>query len=337
MVDFIYILVPVLTVLLIRICEKNKILVDFKKENHKRFASKIYNYSIAGIIFYLFWLYIFISENNYNLIFFQVFSLIFFTGLFSDLKIFRSAKFRFLLQIIILLYFIFISDFKIPLSNIHLVDIFLSNQYFNKFFTIFCLMILINGNNFIDGINTLLIGYNVTISIFLLFLFDYVLHDPELLKNYLYILLILLFFNLKGKIILGDSGSYALAFFLGVYLINFAANNPYLSPFFIISLLWYPCFETLFSIIRRLKYNKKTYNPDTKHLHQLFYSFFLKKFKKNEQAHFMVSLSINSYCLIILFLNYLMGYKTLIIVLFLIGNVSIYMILYRYLNKKNKN
>ena len=32
-------------------------------------SSKIYNYSIAGIIFYLFWLYIFISENNYYLFF----------------------------------------------------------------------------------------------------------------------------------------------------------------------------------------------------------------------------------------------------------------------------
>ena len=129
----------------------------------------------------------------------------------------------------------------------------------NKSFTLFCLMILINGNNFVDGINTLLIGYNIILTIFLLVTFKEFLHNSEILEDYLIILLVLLVFNFNGKIILGDAGAYILAFFLGVYLIDFARNNPYLSPFFIISLLWYPCFELLFSIIRRLKYLKKTY------------------------------------------------------------------------------
>ena len=98
--NYIYIFTIVLTILLIKICEKNKVLIDFKKENHKRFASKITNYSIGGIVFYLFWLFIYISDKNFASFFFQSFSLIFLVGLFSDLKIFKSARLRFLLQII---------------------------------------------------------------------------------------------------------------------------------------------------------------------------------------------------------------------------------------------
>ncbi len=334
MTNSIFIFTIILTILLLKICEKNKILVDFKKENHKRFTSKITNYSIGGVIFYLFWLSVYISNDNFTSFFFQSFSLIFLTGLFSDLKIFQSARLRFLLQIIILFYFVFTSSFEIPLSNINLIDIFLSNHFFNKFFTIFCLMILINGNNFIDGINTLLIGYNIVLSLFLLFFFEFSLEQYEILKNYIYILSILMIFNIRGKIILGDAGSYALAFFMGIYLIDFARNTPYLSHFFIISLLWYPCFELLFSIIRRLKFNKKTYEPDTKHFHQILYTFILKKIKNNNYAHILVSLIINGYFLISLYLNYITSYKSSIISLFVFFNVSFYLLIYKFLNKK---
>ena len=35
----------------------------------------------------------------------------------------------------------------------------LSNDYFNIFFTVFCLAILLNGSNFLDGLNGLISGY----------------------------------------------------------------------------------------------------------------------------------------------------------------------------------
>ena len=335
MIKTFYLIYPIFIIFFIKFCKKNKIFIDFKKENHKRFVSKISNYSIAGIIFYIFWIYIHLFENTFQLNFFVSFSLIFLIGLFSDIKIFESARLRFLLQIMVLLYFVFVSDFTIPLSKINILDFFFSNNLFNKFFTIFCLMILINGNNFVDGLNTLLLGYNISLSCFLLFFFSRELHQPDVLLNYLIILLILLLFNIKGKIILGDSGSYALAFFLGIFLINFARNNPYLSPFFIISLVWYPCFELLFSMIRRINVGKKNYNPDTNHLHQLLYALVIKKIKKSEYAHIIVSLIINTYFISSLFLNYIAGYKTSIISIFLIVNISVYMIVHRYLLKNS--
>ena len=45
--------------------------------------------------------------------------------------------------------------------------------------------------------------------------------------------------------------------------------NNFISPYFIILLIWYPCFELLFSMIRRIVLNFYSYEPDTMHLHQM--------------------------------------------------------------------
>ena len=51
-----------------------------------------------------------------------------------------------------------------------------------------------------------------------------------------------------------------------------------MSPFFIVLLLWYPCFENLFSIIRKYRLNLSPLNSDNKHFHQLLFYFIKKKF-----------------------------------------------------------
>ena len=43
-------------------------------------------------------------------------------------------------------------------------DIFLTNEYFNYIFVIFCILIVVNGSNFFDGLNTLNVGYYLLIS-----------------------------------------------------------------------------------------------------------------------------------------------------------------------------
>ena len=46
----------------------------------------------------------------------------------------------------------------------------LSNDIFNIFFTVFCLAVLLNGSNFLDGLNGLISGYYLIIILSLLFL-----------------------------------------------------------------------------------------------------------------------------------------------------------------------
>ena len=151
----------------------------------------------------------------------------------------------------------------------------LSNKLFAYLFSSFCLLILINGSNFIDGLNGLLISYSL-IVIFILGNLG-LINDEIIFYQYLYpILLVLLLLNIFNILMIGDSGAYLLGFFLGFVIISSHVNNVDVSPYFYITLIWYPCFENLFSILRKLNKKFSPLNPDNKHLHQLIF-FFIKK------------------------------------------------------------
>ena len=59
-------------------------------------------------------------------------------------------------------------------------------------------------------------------------------------------------------------------------MIKFHQNYSNISPYYIILLLWYPCFENLFSIIRKFGLNRSPIYPDNNHFHQLTF-FILRK------------------------------------------------------------
>ena len=83
---------------------------------------------------------------------------------------------------------------------------------------------------------------------------------------------------------MGDTGAYILGFFYGYLLIKIYSEYQIFSPFFVILLLWYPCFENLFSIIRKLGNNFTPLAPDNSHLHQLIYQKINKTLFKNKLA-----------------------------------------------------
>ena len=57
---------------------------------------------------------------------------------------------------------------------------------------------------------------------------------------------------MNNKLFMGDSGAYVLGTICGYLLIKVHGENQEISPYFIILLFWYPCFENLFSIIRKI-------------------------------------------------------------------------------------
>ena len=61
----------------------------------------------------------------------------------------------------------------------------LENTYFKYFFPVFCLLILINGSNFIDGLNGLMLGYfsSIILLIFYFNLYLYLEIDETFLMN----------------------------------------------------------------------------------------------------------------------------------------------------------
>ena len=318
------------------LCKRLNLFLDLKDLSHKKFASNQKNYFIGGFFIVLFLVYNSFEQKNY--LYGLFFILIFIIGLLADLKLFNNPKFRLLTQIFLLILFVYILDIQIPSTRIEIIDFLFENKLINYLFTIFCLAILINGSNFIDGINTLLINYYIIVLGLILFFLKDINIDHYLITNLFLLLLIILIFNLFGKIILGDSGAYVLSLFVGIILIKLSNDNDYISPYFIILLIWYPCFELLFSMARRLVFNIYSYEPDTMHLHQKILKTINNnlKFKSNNLNHFLAGSIINIYNLSTLMfaLNYID--KTNIMLVFIFSNITVYTFVYFVLSQKLK-
>ena len=335
---FFFIFFFISSLLFIYLCRKFDLLIDYKLEKHKRYSSKIKSNSIGGIILGSFFICQFTYYSEYYLLFFLV--LIFLIGFLSDIKILNNVGLRFGLQIVIIILFTLLLDYKIVETRIDVFDQMLNYNFFNVIFVTFCLMVLINGANFIDGLNSLLIGYFLIIYFIILTRFgNFVNIDTALLINLIIILSFLLIINLSGFVYMGDSGAYLLAVFTGIFLINFSTQNFFISPYLIIVLLWYPCFELLFSMVRRFKNKSKAYKPDVSHLHQLVYLFYKNKFKiQNAQIiHFISSFSINFYNFFILIYATKFVYDSKFLILLLLTNIAVYLSFYFFLKKQIKN
>ena len=141
-----------------------------------------------------------------------------------------------------------------------------------------------------------------------------------------FFLLILNYFN---KIFMGDNGAYSLGFIFGFVLIKIYNLNQNISPYFIILLLWYPCFEIFFSLIRKIFQQKNPLNPDNEHLHHYVFSFLKNKFKISSiRSNNFSSVLINSYNLFLFYIASTQIYNTGFQLILLFTSVSIYVLIY---------
>lgn len=304
------------------------ILISETGDRHQKFASKDKVPLTGGIFLFSNFLFFF-NEEILSFILFS--SLILLLGIFSDLKNIKSAFTRFIIQISLVLSFVIFNDFQLFNTKIYLLDKLLAYKMFNYFFVSFCILIVINGSNFFDGLNTLGIGYYLLVSFVLYYLqeFNYITIN-EIFVNYILIVLIITFFlNFINKIYLGDSGSYLLGFTFSIFLINIYVENPQISPFFIIVLLWYPSFEILFSIIRKNIMNKSPMKPDSNHLHQLLFNIIYKSKKFDKLYSNLLSANfINLYNLIIFIISVNFFSNSQIQVLLILLNITLYTFIY---------
>ena len=97
--------------------------------------------------------------------------------------------------------------------------------------------------------------------------------------------LFFLYFNLKSKIFLGDSGSLVISFLFSVMIIKFynSSNNFVCEEIFILMML--PGIDMTRLFIERMIRKKNPLKADKNHLHLLLKSFNSTKFLK---AHFYV-------------------------------------------------
>ena len=317
--------------------EKFDLFQDGKiKFRHKALVRNKSARFIGGLFIFFSILFFFPKDLN-NLVLYGFFILL--LGFLSDLNILSNPLPRFIIQLILLVSFIALSKTTVNTVNISIIDHLLKNEIFAIMFSLFCFMVLINGTNFLDGLNTLVSGYYFLISLMIYFLGENLdlIFFSEIFLFLSIVLSIFLIFNFFGKSILGDNGSYILSFLFGFLLIDLFNNNPGISPYFIVLILWYPAFENLFSIIRRFFINrKKVFFPDTLHLHQLIYLFFSKFFyKKSKFNNSKTGLIILFYNFLIFFfaIEFKIYYETRILVSLIFLNVIIYLIVYYKLNK----
>ena len=317
--------------------KKNSFLSNYTGDKHQLFSNQK-NIPLSGGIFLL----LPITLVNFNnIIFTLMLILIFSIGLFSDRKILISPKKRFLLQLILVLFSVILLDLQITNSKLVFFDNFLKNQIFNTLFTSFCLLILINGSNFIDGLNGLLLFYTAFVIFVLLRLnlLNVGIINNEALVYLLFFLILIIILNSINILMLGDSGAYVISFFLGYLIITSHNLNPNISPYFYINLLWYPCFENLFSIIRKLKAKLSPLSPDSKHLHQLLYANLFKNFFKNKLiANNISSLVISTINFTLILIATINPFSSIHQIKLTMVSIFIYLLIYVLLkNKKLKN
>ena len=305
-------------------------------EKHKALLQTNNSTPLTGSFFFI--PVVFYLSLNIHFIFALFCTLFFVLGLLSDIKITKSPKFRLLLQfILVFIYLLMDQNLKID-TRIEFLNSLIEYEVIRVFIISFFLLVLINGYNFIDGVNNL-----TSLNFLIVAAFLYLISRDLNLVNFKYIyfnliifLLIFTLFNFFGKNFLGDGGVYGLSFFLGILIIKTTLIGKNISPYFIANLLWYPAFENLFSIIRRSLSEKKNYMADNYHLHQLLFKYFKKKiiFKKKYLLSSFIGIFINIYLTLFYLIGFIDYKNTKLQIYLILINILIYLLVYFKLKKK---
>ena len=249
---------------------------------------------------------------------------------------------RFSIQIVIISLLVFFEDLRINQLRILVIDDLLSNYLFNFILTTFCLAILVNGSNFIDGLNGLLSGYFLGVILSILYIvnnFENISFlEIDILKVLFFSLLIFYLFNIFGKVYLGDSGSYLLALIIGYLSIKLFYKIHSYHPIILLLSFGILLLKIYFLLIRRIKKKKKEISiADGHHLHQLLFKFlYKKKFLRKYNLNSISSAFILLYNLFIMILSTINYFHTKTLILLIVLNLFVYLSGYIFLSKNFK-
>ena len=188
--------------------------------------------------------------------------------------------------------------------------------------TIFIILIYFNSVNFIDGSD----GFLLCHIIFFIFGSILVISNfkIEILENYSIFLIIFLsalfaflYFNVSGKMIIGNTGSFAAAFILSYFAVLLIRNN--LTYQFLI-LAMYPLIDVSLSLLNKIVTRKNLMKKD-------FCYFFLKPIKNQGATHNFVLIRYTTYNFLNFIALYLSIYMNALMGLFISFIISSILIL----------
>tara|TARA_Y100001970_G_C14258241_1_gene877267 strand:- start:3515 stop:4522 length:1008 start_codon:yes stop_codon:yes gene_type:complete len=231
-------------------------------------ACNLVLYFLLEIIFNLQFINIDASIREYISIFFFLFSF-FILGIIDD-KFKLNPEKKFFISIF---FSILVLSLNKDLLITNLKFSFYENRLFlnefSFFFTIFCIIILLNALNFYDGIN----GQSV---IFFILIFIHLAILSQIYIFYVFIILVLIFIlilNLQNKIFMGDNGIYILGSMLIVALIyeyNEFKSIQFADEIFLLLIL--PGYDLVRLSLSRIFKGKNPFYGDRNHIHHLINS-----------------------------------------------------------------
>ena len=259
--------------------------------------------------------------NNYinAIVIFIFFTGIFCVGFYDDVYNLDSNKKLFFFSFLIVCFLLLVPELLIQSLQFTYKDLNLNIglRNFSFLFTVLCVVALINAINMLDGID----GQVALYSFFFLVIFQiFIYQDLSIFLVTLGISLLFFFIlNIRGKIFLGNSGSYLLGFiFSFLFLSEYKNDN--ISINFILMFVILPALELLRVCLNRIINGKNPFKGDRDHLHHLL----LKRFNKSQ------SIIIFQIIFIIPFILYYFGLNKISALIF---SLITYLILVVFLKK----
>ena len=184
-----FIFTPIIIFFFNKFLKKKKLFFNYSGDNHQKFIGEK-SVPLTGGIYLIIFFSIILIFNNLTLYFFLI--SIFLIGFSSDVKFISSPTKRLLLQTLLTIFFVSLLELHVTSTRVIFIDQMLSNFYFSIFFTCFCLIILMNGSNFIDGLNGLVLCYYliVLLSLYNLDMFSYINLHSELFFYLVFLIVI---------------------------------------------------------------------------------------------------------------------------------------------------
>ena len=267
--SYIFLIFPYLIFFLNKICVNFNIL-DFpdSRKNHK-FATPLSGglaLTISLVSIYTFLYFIKIENINFffDILFYSIVFCIF--GIIDDVKSPNTKIKIFVIIFLILLILILSNELTISILNFKYISekSFILGA-FSIPFTLFCIFMFFNALNYTDGKNGISISYSLFILIYLLSLKQ----DNSIILFFILCLFILLLFNLKSKLFLGNSGVNFISIFLSLLIIKIYNSDPkldfYCDEIFLLMLI--PGVDAARVTIYRIHKKMSPFLPDHQHFH----------------------------------------------------------------------
>jgi len=199
-------------------------------------------------------------------------SLLFIVGLLEDLGFGVSPRNRLLAAIAASLLAIGLLGVWLPRTDVPGLDAVMHYWFIGIPLTLLVTAGIANGFNLIDGVNGLASMTAIVAAIAMSLIADQAGYTVMVHLASMLAASVFGFFLVNypfGRIFLGDAGAYTLGFVLSWFGIGILINAPEASPWAILLVLFWPVFDTLLAIYRRLKRKADAMAPDRLHVHQM--------------------------------------------------------------------